>query len=69
MNPAILRKLARYLTGEQLEAYIHYTDSFMTYFRSKTAESLTAYKEAHKRFVETTGGREACEIIPLNIWQ
>ena len=68
MDQATIRGLKRYLTDEQLEAYVNYTELFMIYFRNRTAENLKAYRDSHDRFLELTNGKEPCELIPIAFW-
>jgi len=68
MDQVTIRKLKRYLTDEQLEEYVKYTESFMIYFRNRTAENLKAHRDSHKRFLELTDGKEPCQLIPIAFW-
>lgn len=55
MDQVTIRRLKRYLTDEQLEEYVKYTELFMIYFRNRTEENLKAYRDSYNRFLELTG--------------
>ena len=68
METKTINKLKQYLTDEQLQAYADESECFMAYFRDKTPDNLKKYKAASEAFIVTTGGKQACEVIPLSVW-
>lgn len=68
MEVKTINKLKRYLTDEQLKAFINESECFMAYFRDRTPDNLNKYKAASETFLTTTGGKQACEVIPLTVW-
>lgn len=61
-------KLEKHLTTEQIEAYLKYKGTFLTYLRDKTPENLSKNREAYARFLDTTNGKDPCEVIPISVW-
>jgi len=68
MNQATINKLKKYLTDEQLEEYVKYSELFLIYFRNRTTENYNAYRDSYNRFLELTNGKKPCELIPLSFW-
>ena len=69
MDGKTIKRLEKILNREQLENYITYSGCFMSYVRSKTPESHSHYRQAEQTFLNSTGGKLPCEVIPLTVWQ
>ena len=68
MEAKTINKLKQYLTDEQLQAYVTESECFTAYFRDMTPDNLKKYKVASEAFIVATGGKQACEVIPLSVW-
>jgi phage regulator Rha-like protein len=68
MDNKTINKLKKYLTEDQLTAYLEYSNAFNTYRIDRKENSFKTYEITKENFLLLTNGKLPCEIIPITVW-
>ena len=66
-SEARTKQLLKYLTPKQLEAYEEYREAFKAWRTNGGDGNRIRYDAAAKRFLDTTGNRYPCQMLPLGV--